>query len=48
MINSASEEKQKGSYSCVTKEVISKLGLKGATLLILFGCGVGEDNVNRE
>lgn len=44
MINLASEGKWEGSYSSMTEEVVSKLGLKGATLLILFSGG----GVNRE
>lgn len=48
MNNLPSERKYEGSYFSMTEEVISKLGLKGATLLILFSEWEVEENVNRE
>lgn len=43
MMNLASEGKQEGSYSYMTEVVISKLSLKGATLLILFSWRSGRE-----
>lgn len=48
MNNLPSERKYEGSYFSMTEEVVSKLGLKGATLLILFSEWEVEENVNRE
>lgn len=48
MRNLASEEKQKGSYSYMTDEVISKLGLKGATLLIFSWRRERKEHVDKE
>lgn len=48
MNNLPSEGKYECSYFSMTEEVISKLGLKGAILLIFFSEWEIEENVNRE
>ena len=48
MNNLPSEGKYEGSYLSMTEDVISKMGLIGAILLIFFSEWEIEENVNRE